>query len=114
MLRDAQQKYSDPLDQALDKWNDAISHWQKCALMHVNLETNFKSWEAMIKHSYMLAKTSATMAETKVRCHDEWQDRFLKVNESMIKAETAKRIMRVAEARWETERTKAVNLRGVR
>ena len=54
------------------------------------------------------------MAEAAVRSQVEWKDRYINVQTASIVAEKAKRMLRLAEAKWETERSKEVSLRKVK
>ena len=74
----------------------------------------FKAWESANKAAYIGTKMSAVLAEAKVRSHPDWALRYLESQKLGIAAETKKRILRLAEAKWESERSRQVSLRGVR
>lgn len=108
-------RQSDPMDLALSGWEDAIEELEKSQIHSIEEEANFKSWEAARKLVYIQThKMSATMAESQVRSSAEWTNRFLEMNQASIHTEKRKRLARLAEARWETERSRQVTLRNVR
>ena len=49
-----------------------------------------------------------------MKTHEDWESRYLNVQKLSVKAETAKRVLRLAEAAWETERSKEVTLRNIK
>ena len=77
-------------------------------------EGMFKAWESATKAAIMATKVSAVMAEAQVRANPHWRERYLKYQKLSIVAETKKRILRLAEAKWESERSRQVSLRSLR
>ena len=119
-MRDGQQRYYNALpktslDRCIDEWESAIEQWETKALQAAESEGFFKSYEAASKKAICDGqKISAVMAEAAVRSQIEWKDRYINVQKCNIEAETAKRILRLAEAKWETERSKEVSLRNLK
>lgn len=112
-LRIPQQR--DEMDEALYAWESAIEDLQKVQLEQIDAESMFKSWEAATKVVYIQThKMSATLADSKVKGHQLWLEKSLKLNRLSVKLENKKRLCRLAEARWETARSKQVTLRNVR
>ena len=105
---------SDPVDQCLEIWSQAISNYEQASLQLAESEASFKAWEAAIKMAHMRNKASGVMAEGLVKTHQDWEQRYLDVQTLGVKAETAKRILRISEATWETERSKQVTLRNLK
>jgi len=100
------------LDSCLNEWEDAITHWASAADSAAQKETMLKAYESAKKVALVQgSKMSATMAEATVRSEKEWSDLYLECQKRNIKAERAKRILRLAEAKWETERSRQVSLR---
>lgn len=106
--------HKDELDECLSNWESAIHGWQKAQEEAAYAEANFKAWESATKAAYMATKMSAVMAEAKVRANPDWADRYLDSQKKAIAAETKKRILRLAEAKWESERSRQVSLRSLR
>ena len=106
--------HRDELDECINNWERAIEEWQKASLLYAEKESFLKAWESATKTAMMGAKMSAVMADAKVKAHPDWQPRYLEVQKMGITAETKKRILRLAEAKWETERFRQVSLRNVR
>ena len=104
----------DELDNCLQNWEVAIDEWQHAQLQFAHSETMFKAWEAATKSAIMATKVSAVLAEAQVRAKEEWAKRYLSVQKDSIAAETKKRILRLVEAKWESERSRQVSLRGLR
>lgn len=104
----------DELEDCLARWEDAIEEWQKVQQEAAEEETMLKAWEAATKSAYMANKMSAVMAEAKVRSHPDWAGRYLRTQKLGITAEAKKRILRLAEAKWESERSRQVSLRTLR
>jgi hypothetical protein len=102
---------SDPLDRCIEAWEVAIDNYETAQIAYIQIESNFKAWEAAIKMAHMRNKTSGVMAEVMVKTHRDWEPRYLESQTLGVKAETAKRILRISEAKWETERSKQVSLR---
>lgn len=104
----------DELEKCLYQWEESIHDWQTVQEEYHEKETMLKAWEAATKAAIMATKVSAVMAESQVRAMADWAPRYLEVQKLNTRAETKKRIMRLAEARWETERSRQVTLRNVR
>ena len=105
------QQASDPLDRCIEAWELAIANYEIAQLSYVEVESSFKAWEAAIKMAHMRNKASGVMAEGLVKTHNDWEQRYLEAQTLGIKAETSKRILRISEAKWETERSRQVSLR---
>tara|TARA_R110000796_G_scaffold28162_1_gene77245 strand:- start:863 stop:1237 length:375 start_codon:yes stop_codon:yes gene_type:complete len=105
---------SDPLDRCIEVWEEAIANYELAQLSYVAVESSFKAWEAAIKMAHMRNKASGVMAEGLVRTHNDWEPRYLESQTLSVKSETAKRILRISEAKWETERSKQVSLRNLK
>jgi len=106
--------HQDPLDQKIEGWESAITNFEVAQLAYAQVDASFKAWEAALKLAHMKNKASGVMAESLVKGHPDWEGRYLEVQQLSIKAETSKRILSVAQAKWETERSKQVSLRNVR
>ena len=114
----------DSLGAALSGWEERISEWKDAEDAHAEAEATFKAYEASMKAFLMRSqKMSATAAETYMRENKDfqvpgqrgdWEERFLMVSKAKIEAEEKKRRLRLAEARWETERSREASLRQVR
>tara|TARA_E500000178_G_scaffold347277_1_gene400288 strand:- start:4692 stop:5039 length:348 start_codon:yes stop_codon:yes gene_type:complete len=103
------------LDVCIEGWEKAINDWEIKALHAAEVDGFFKSFEAASKKAICDGqKISAVMAEAAVRSQKEWKDRYISVQQTNIEAEKAKRILRLAEAKWETERSKEVSLRNLK
>ena len=102
---------SDPLDKCIEVWEDAIANYEAAQIRYIEVESSFKAWEAAIKMAHMRNKVSGVMAEGLVRTHNDWEGRYLEAQTLSVRAETAKRILRISEAKWETERSRQVSLR---
>ena len=105
---------AEPLDRCIDAWQRSIEDYETAQLLLVAVESSFKAWEAAIKMAHMRNKASGVMAEGLTRTHTDWEPRYLESMTLGVKAETAKRIMRISEAKWETERSKQVSMRNVK
>tara|TARA_R110000744_G_scaffold21783_1_gene56143 strand:+ start:835 stop:1167 length:333 start_codon:yes stop_codon:yes gene_type:complete len=101
----------DALDEHLEKWEEAIDNWSAAQTIYAEMESMFKAWEAASKTALMQTKMSAAMADSQVKAHPDWGNRYLSVQKGSIAAETKKRILRLAEARWESERSRQVTMR---
>ena len=101
----------DVLDEHLDQWEEAIDNWAEGQTQYAEVESMFKAWEAASKTALMQTKMSAAMADSQVKSHPDWGNRYLQVQKASINAETKKRILRLTEARWESERSRQVTLR---
>ena len=105
----------DIMDQALNDWEIKIAELEIAQLDYLQTESMVKSWEASHRLAFIeIEKMSATMAESKTRGSQSWLEKTLDVNKKAVAFEKAKRLARVAEARWETERSKQVSLRNVK
>ena len=103
------------LDVCIEDWEQAIHIWESKALEAAEVDGMFKAFEAASKKAICDGqKISAVMAEAAVRSQVEWKDRYIKVQTANIESEKAKRMLRLAEAKWETERSKEVSLRKVK
>jgi len=118
---------NDELGAALSAWDFAISEWKKAEENHAVLDASFKAFEASTKAIMMNShKMSATASETYMRSgdlshigihlkdKDKWESRLLAVSHAKVRAEEKKKQLRLAEARWETQRTREASLRQVR
>jgi len=105
----------DEMDDALFAWEQSIEDLQQAQIAHMNTESMFKSWEASKKVAFIqFEKISATLAASKIRGEEEWLTKSLQLNKLAVHLENKKRLCRLAEARWETARSKQVTLRNVR
>ena len=104
----------DEFDLCLHAWEKAIDEWQEAQMEAAEEEGMFKAWESATKAAIMATKVSAVMAEAQVRANPHWRERYLKYQKLSIVAETKKRILRLAEAKWESERSRQVSLRSLR
>ena len=103
------------LDVCIEEWEQAIHDWETKAIEAAESDGFFKSFEAASKKAICDGqKISAVMAEATVRSQKEWKDRYIEVQTKNIEAEKAKRILRLSEAKWETERSKEVSLRNLK
>ena len=103
------------LDVCIEEWEQAIHDWETKAIEAAESDGFFKSFEAASKKAICDGqKISAVMAEAAVRSQKEWKDRYIAVQTKNIEAEKAKRILRLSEAKWETERSKEVSLRNLK
>ena len=108
-------QHIDLMDQALFDWEIKITELERAQLDYLETESRMKAWEASTRLSFIeIHKMSATMAESKTRASQSWLDKILEVSKKAVAFEKAKRLSRVAEARWETERSKQVSLRNVK
>ena len=108
------QQASDPLDRCIESWEVAIANYEIAQIAYVKVESSFKAWEAAIKLAHMRNKASGVMAEGLVRTHNDWEARYLEAQTLSVRSETAKRILRISEAKWETERSRQVSLRNLK
>ena len=108
------QQASDPLDRCIESWEVAIANYEIAQIAYVEVESSFKAWEAAIKMAHMRNKASGVMAEGLVRTHNDWEARYLEAQTLSVRSETAKRILRISEAKWETERSRQVSLRNLK
>ena len=107
------------LDDAIDEMESAIEHWEECAKRYYEHKTHLEAWEAATKKAYMHAGMSGVAAEAEMKCKGQyqpgygstWESHTQKVNTAMIAERAAHKRLRVAEMRWETERSKAATLR---
>ena len=106
--------HRDELEECLSRWEIAIHGWQDAQIEYYEKESMFKAWESATKAAYIGTKMSAVLAEAKVKAHPDWAVRYLEVQKLGIAAETKKRILRLAEAGWETERSRQVSLRALK
>ncbi|MAK71085.1 MAG: hypothetical protein CMF19_03420 [Idiomarinaceae bacterium] len=106
--------HKDELDQCIYNWEKAIEEWQTAQMEAAEAEGMFKAWESATKAAIMATKVSAVMAEAQVRANPDWGERFIETQKLSIAAETKKRILRLAEAKWESERSRQVSLRNLR
>ena len=102
------------MDEALYAWETAIHEHAHAQEMYLSTESIFKSWEALTKKTYMDHGSSAAASDVKVKCEDYWLTTMKDINALAVEAEKKKRLCRLAEARWETARTKQVTLRNVK
>ena len=104
--------HTTPMDQCLQNWEKAIDNWTEASEVAAGKETMLKAYEAAKKVALVQgSKMSATMAESTVRASEEWKEIYLSAQEANIQAERYKRILRLSEAKWETERSKQVSMR---
>lgn len=109
----------DTLDDAIGEMETAIENWEKCAEIYYEHKTHLEAWEAATKKAFMHAGMSGVAAEAEMKCKGQfqpgygstWADQMKKVNNAMIAERAALKRLRVAEMRWETERSKAATLR---
>lgn len=100
------------MDSCLIEWEKAIDEWSSAAEVAAQKETMLKAFEAAKKVALVQGnKMSATMADASVRATADWEIRYLECQKANISGERAKRILRLAEAKWETERSKQVTMR---
>ncbi|OUV76666.1 MAG: hypothetical protein CBC83_00165 [Flavobacteriales bacterium TMED123] len=100
------------MDQCLQNWEKAIDDWSSAAELAAQKETMLKAYEAAKKVALVQgSKMSATMADSTVRATADWEVKYLECQRANIAGERAKRILRLSEAKWETERSKQVSLR---
>ena len=104
----------DEMDEALDKWEKAIDELAHAHELYLQSESIFKSWEASTKKVYMDYGKSAAASETEVKSQDYWLEKMQEINTMSIDSEKKKRLCRLAEARWETARSKQVTLRNIK
>jgi len=108
-------QHVDVMDQALFDWEVKIAELEIAQLDYLQTDSILKAWEASTRLSFIeIQKMSATMADSKTKASQSWLDKILEVNKKAVAFEKAKRLARVAEARWETERSKQVSLRNVK
>jgi len=108
-------QHVDLMDEALFDWEVKIAELEIAQLDYLQTESKHKAWEASTRLSFIqFEKMSATMAESKTRASAGWLQKIIEVNKKAVEFEKAKRLARVAEARWETERSKQVSLRNVK
>ena len=105
----------DEMDEAIYAWEDSIENLRVTQLEQMTKETMFKSWEASQKLAYIkIHKISAVMAEAEVRSKTEWVTKMIDLSQATVNLEEKKRLARLAEAKWETARSRQVTLRNVR
>lgn len=105
---------SDPLDEALAEYEQAIDLWKDEALKQVEVERLFEAWEKGRKLAHMRNKASGVMAEALVKCEDEWQQKAIEADKGSVKVQWLKYRMNFCEGKWRTEITKSVNGRDVK
>ena len=91
------------LDECIETWSDCLKIFESTLHIYHEHEASFKAWEAAIKKAHMENKVSGIMADVLLKTHDDWERRYLDVQKYSIKSEMAKKILRLAEASWETE-----------
>ena len=102
------------LDECIETLSDCLKIFESTLHIYHEHEASFKAWEAAIKKAHMENKVSGIMADVLLKTHDDWERRYLDVQKYSIKSEMAKKRLRLAEASWETERSKEVSLRNVK
>lgn len=107
-------RQADEMDEALSEWESAIDKFCVKQYEYAQLESIHKAYEASMKKTYMDSGMSATKAETEVRARDKWLEAMEDLNQKMIEAERYKRLCRLAEAKWETARSKYASLRNLK
>lgn len=107
-------RQADEMDEALSEWESAIDNFCAKQYEYAELDSIHKAYEASAKKTYMESGMSATKAETEVRAKDEWLEAMKDLNLKMIEAERYKRLCRLAEAKWETARSKYASLRSLK
>lgn len=111
-----------PMDKAIDEMSEALESWERKAIEYHNAKTSFEAWEAGTKKTFMHAGMSGVAAEAEMKCKGQfqpghgsaWEAHANKVNELMVQEKAAAKKIRVAEMRWETERSKNATLRNVK
>jgi len=107
--------HRDEMDEAIYEWDKAIDDLRDTMIDFLRCETMFKSWEAAQKLAYIrMEKMSATMAESQVRSKPDWVTKMIELNEASVALEEKKRLARLAEAKWETARSRQVTLRALK
>jgi len=107
--------HRDEMDETIYAWEEAIDNLRDSMIDFLKCETMFKSWEAAQKVAFIkIEKMSATMAEAQVRSKPDWAAKMIDLNALSVALEEKKRLARLAEAKWETARSRQVTLRALK
>ena len=109
----------DGLSDSISEMEDALIDWENKAKLYYNEKTNMEAWESSRKRSLMIAGKSGIAAEAEMKCEGEfqaglgsrWFHKTNELNKAMIAERVAHKRLRIAEMKWETERSKAATLR---
>ena len=103
----------DRMDRILEKLSERINEWEGASVEAIEAETNFKSYEAATKKTYMDAGESAAKSEVQARSSKEWAGYYQAVQLSNLRAEKLKKQIMLGQLAFDAERTKQANLRRV-
>ena len=109
----------DGLSDAISEMEDALTDWENKAKFYYQEKTNLEAWEASTKRTLMTRGKSGIAAEAEMKCKGEfqagmgsrWAYKTDALNKAMIEERVAHKRLRIAEMKWETERSKAATLR---
>lgn len=93
------------LDVCLKRIEYAVDQWSAAAEDAALCESNFKGYEASQKKALMGSGSSAVLAETTTRAHENWADMYLSVQKSSIQAERWKQKIKLEQSRFEAARS---------
>ncbi len=109
----------DGLSDAISEMEDALTDWENKAKLYHQEKTNLEAWEASTKKTLMTRGKSGVAAEAEMKSKGEfqagmgsrWAYKTDALNKAMIEERVAHKRLRIAEMKWETERSKAATLR---
>lgn len=107
------------LTDTVSEMEDALEDWEEKAKLYYQEKTNLEAWEASTKRTLMIRGASGVAAEAEMKCKGEfqagmgsrWSHKTHELNKAMIEERVAHKRLRIAEMKWETERSKAATLR---
>lgn len=107
------------LTDTVAEMESALEDWEEKAKVYYQEKTNLEAWEASTKRALMIHGKSGVAAEAEMKCKGEfqtgmgsrWAYKTDALNKAMIEERVAHKRLRIAEMKWETERSKAATLR---
>ncbi len=112
-------RIEEQLTDTVEEMESALVEWEKKAKSYYKEKTRLEAWEASTKRALMISGKSGIAAEAVMKCEGEvqtgigsnWAHRTNELNNAMIAERVAHKRLRIAEMKWETERSKAATLR---
>tara|TARA_Y100000114_G_C11494304_1_gene201309 strand:+ start:37 stop:435 length:399 start_codon:yes stop_codon:yes gene_type:complete len=112
-------KVEQELTDTVSEMEEALEEWEDKAKAYYKEKTNLEAWEASTKRALMISGKSGIAAEAVMKCDGEvqtgigskWAHKTHELNNAMIEERVAHKRLRIAEMKWETERSKAATLR---
>ena len=100
-------------EEILDSLDALIVQWEEAAMVQVNYDTSFKSWESARKTALMDSGLSAVRAEAQIRGSAEWSQYYTDLQMQNIRVEKKRKQIDACKLRFEAERTDRADKRRI-